>query len=167
MILIIPVKPHVKEFYQSSHVLGSEAISVRRNSRLGEMVAAVFCAYPLQDVDQEDLAPVDFLDPDRLHLQLTFPVRECLVTDDRLLQLGKLLEVIFEFYAIGWCKGRMDIYPSLNGAAERFSDKHQLSEEHYSPDAVRKLVGRATKAADTVYNKLSVRDKKNVASFAG
>ncbi|GAB3892320.1 hypothetical protein GCM10028803_05020 [Larkinella knui] len=166
MILIIPVKPHVKEFYQSSHVLGSEAIDVRRNSRLGELVAAVFSFYPLQEVDQEDLAVVDFLNPDRLHLKLKFPLRPCLVTDDRLLQLGKLLEVLFEFYAIGWCKGRMDIFPSMNGAAVRFTDRHQISEEHYTADAVRKLVTRSTHENDTVYTKLSVNEKRNVASFA-
>ncbi|GAB3255977.1 hypothetical protein GCM10027347_17500 [Larkinella harenae] len=180
MILVIPVKSHVKEFFQSSHVFGKEAIEVRRNSRLGELVAAVFCTYQLQEIDQEDLAPVDFLDPDRLHLRLKFPLRPCLVTDDRLLQLGRLLEVLFEFYSIGWCKGRMDIYPSLNGAAERFTDKYQISPDHYTSDAVRKLVARSSKDADAFFDKLSVSEKraviatgamktenKNVASFAG
>ncbi|MGA0558304.1 hypothetical protein ACO2Q8_16715 [Larkinella sp. VNQ87] len=163
MTLSIPVKPHIKQFFQSSYVLGKEAIEVRRNSRLGELVAAVFCTYPLQEVDLEDLTPVPILDPESLHLKLKFDLRPSLVTDQRLLQVGRLLEVLFEFYAIGWCKGRMDIFPSLNGSAVRFTDKHKINPDHYSADAVRKLVARSARATDPMYDKLSVGEKRALA----
>ena len=169
MILIVPVKPHIKEFFQCSEVLGKEPIVTRRNSRLGEMVAAVFCAYPLADVDLDELAPVELLDPDRLHLHLSFPINPKLITDTRLKQLGIMLEVIFEFYAIAFCRGRMDIFKSLNGAAERFSEVFQLSTDNYTPDAVRKMVSRSQSETETVYAKLRLSQKQqvqNLSSFA-
>lgn len=166
MILIVPVKRHVKQFFQSSHVLGAESIDVRRNSRIGETVAAVFCAYPLQDGDMGELAPTDLLDPDKLHFNLLFPLNSSLVNDARLIQLGKMLEVIFEFYAIGFCRGRQDIFNSLNGAAERFVDKHQISVDDYSADAVRKLVDRATRKNDNLFNRLSLKEKREVSNLS-
>ncbi|WP_138993946.1 hypothetical protein [Larkinella sp. C7] len=162
MTFAVPVKPYIKEFFQNSDVFGPEPIMVRRNSRLGEIMAAVFSHYPLQDIDLEELAPTDVLDPAKLHFALSFPIQPCLLTDSRLNQLGKVLEVIFEFYAIAFVKGRMDVFPSLNGAAERFTEKHQINVESYTPDAVRKLVDRSRSKVDPFYTKLSVREKTNL-----
>jgi hypothetical protein len=166
MTFAVPVKPYIKEFFQNSDVFGPEPINVRRNSRLGEVIAAVFSHYPLQEVDLEELAPTEILKPDQLHLTLSFPIETRLLTDSRLLQLGKVLEVIFEFYAIAYVKGRMDVFPSLNGAAERFTQKHQISVDTYTADAVRKLVGRSSGKSDPFFNKLSVREKQNLSNVA-
>ncbi|RAJ94222.1 hypothetical protein LX87_04107 [Larkinella arboricola] len=166
MTFAVPVKPYIKEFFQNSDVFGPEPINVRRNSRLGEIIAAIFSSYPLQDVDLEELAPTEILNPDYLNFTLSFPIEHRLLTDAKLTQLGKVLEVIFEFYAIAFVKGRMDVFPSLNGAAERFTHKHQISVETYTSDAVRKLVGRSQVKNDVFFNKLSVREKSNLSKVA-
>ena len=165
MTLAIPVKPHIKEFFQSAELFGAEPIEVRRNSRLGELIAATFSQYPLRAEDLENLEAVDILEPTHLHLKLTFELQTRLLTDEKLLQFGKVLETIFEVYAIAFVKGRMDVFPTMNGAATRFVELHQISDEHYSADAVRKMAQRSRAASDPFFSKLSVNEKRNVVQF--
>lgn len=165
MFLQVPVKPHVKEFFTSAQMLGPEPIEIRRNSRVGELIAAVFSQYPLRAEDLEDLEAVDVVDPARLNLKLTFEVKTQLLTDGKLLQFGKVLETMFEMYSIAFVKGRMDVYPSANGAADRFVKVHAISDEHYSADAVRKMVSRAKSAKDPFFAKASASQKTNLVQF--
>ncbi|QHV97964.1 hypothetical protein [Spirosoma endbachense] len=166
MTLSVPVKPHIKEFFQSAEMFGPEPIEIRRNSRLGELVAAVFSQYPLRAEDLEDLEAVELLVPDRLNLKLKFELQTRLVTDGKLLQFGKVLETFFELYSIAFVKGRMDVYPTMNGAADRFVKVHQISDEHYSADAIRKMVQRSRSASDPFFTKLSVSEKRNVVQLS-
>ncbi|PMD97693.1 hypothetical protein BWI97_08775 [Siphonobacter sp. BAB-5405] len=167
MLLPVPVKAHVKEFFQSSQVLGKEPIEIRRNHRLGQIICAVFCSYPLieDDREEEDLEPIYLLDPDYLNLVLKFKINPALITDDRLMVLGQMLEVVYEFYAIAFVNGRMSIFPSLNGAAEWFTKTHNLKLNSYSSDAVRKLVDRTKTKRLPIHDKLSVVDKNNVSNY--
>ena len=166
MTLSVPVKPHIKEFFQSAEMFGPEPIQIRRNSRLGELIAAVFSQYPLRGEDLDDLEAVEILEPTHLHLKLTFEVQPRLITDGKLLQFGKVLETFFEMYSIAFVKGRMDVYPTMNGAADRFVKVHQISDEHYSADAVRKMVQRSRSASDPFFTKLSVNEKRNVVQLS-
>lgn len=165
MLLSVPVKPHVKEFFTSAQMLGQEPIEIRRNSRIGELIAAVFSQYPLRCEDLDDLEAVDLMVPSNLNLKLTFDVKSQLITDGKLLQFGKVLETMFEMYSIAFVKGRMDVYPSANGAADRFVKVHSISDEHYSADAVRKMVARSKSAKDPFFNKSSVSQKTNLVQF--
>ncbi|WP_307143062.1 hypothetical protein [Siphonobacter sp. SORGH_AS_1065] len=109
------------------------------------------------------LEPIEILDPRKLYFYLTFDVNPQLITDTRLAQFGHVLEVMFETAAIAFCKGRMDVFASANGAAERFCQIHKITpQENYTPDAVRKLVSRSTPKTSTVREKLSVSEKRQV-----
>ena len=169
MLIVVPVKPHIKQYFQSEMQNGSEPIKVRRNDRIGQIVTTVFSAYPLNEVDLEfeDLEPNTLLDPRQLYLFLTFEVNPQLVTDTRLAQLGNILELVFEMSAIAFCRGRMDILNSANGAAERFCQIHKITPaDNYTPDAVRKLVARSTPKASSIHEKLSVQEKRQIAAYS-
>ncbi|MDR6195191.1 hypothetical protein [Siphonobacter sp. SORGH_AS_0500] len=167
MLISVPVRPHIKQYFQSEAAAGSEPIEVRRNSRIGQIFTAIFAVYPLHDVDMESLEPNELLDARKLHLFLTFDVNPQLITDARLSQLGQVLEVLFETSAIAFCKGRMDVFNSANGAAERFCQVHKITPaENYTPDAVRKLVSRSTPKSSTIREKLSVTEKRQIATYS-
>lgn len=157
MKLLIPVKPEVKDFFcKNSDILGKEPCRIRKNSRIGIWICAVLAHLPpknpqdytfqVQDSTMDDLKPYP---ENQIHLELLFDVPRQFLTDDRLLLLGRILESMMEFYAIGWMRGRIDYMPSENGAASEFHKNHKINDGHIKADAFRQLYRRSKQAIDT------------------
>ncbi len=141
--LPILVKPHVKAFFLHEKNLGSAPVIEKRHW-LGRHIASVVSFHPL---DKSEL-PIEYTEPKHiaklvtLEVEVTFPLKIYQLDMHHYLQLGYVLECIFELNLSGYAKGYFSMIVNYQGAVNKFYEEYELSDELYDRGAAYKVVER-------------------------
>jgi hypothetical protein len=152
MKLTVPVKPEVRDFYfkNPEKFNLTRDLIIRKNHVFGVWICTIFGQVPPKHPEDIEFAPKDLgiegykdCTPEyHLEFELKFKVPSQFITDNRLLTLGRILELNMEMYALAWMRGRIDYLPSENSAATSFHKVHKINDGHIKPDAFRQQLRR-------------------------
>lgn len=142
MIIEIPVKRHVWEFFTSALMYGTEDIVVTRNTPFfGNLCWGYFSKYPLRRWDYNKLEASD-LSAFVLRLDVQMNVDFTVLDKPLLEQMGALLEDFYNYSIIMYCRGRNTVYNNTTGAVRKFIEQHKVNADLLHEDSTRRMAQR-------------------------
>ena len=143
MVLEIPVKRHVWEFFTSELMYGPKPIEVKRYTPFfGNLCWGYFSKYPLRRWDMTKIEATD-ISPYVIVLDVQMNVAFEVLDKELMVQVGCFLEDFYNFSIIMYARGRNTIYNNTTGAVERFMEQHNVqSNDVLNLDSTRRMAQR-------------------------